>query len=329
MIGPMYLRHPRRQPALVAVALSLALITACSNVSSTPTPTPMPTATASPSITPSPSPEPTATLKPTPIPIPVDEERLGRRFTVLVAGLDSTDARRAAGLTPRTDALMVISVSADQSQIALISLPRDTVDVPLATGGVYRGKVNGIADGLGMEALRGAMATLLGVPIDRYIEVDMEDFVWMVDAVGGIDVEVETRISDSKVHLQLDAGPAHLDGATALSYSRTRFDGDYRRAARQQQVMLALAREWLNPGLGALIGTVRLLGSLQTDIALTDITTLLEIGRRSIGAEVTTIVLSPPRFALFVGIEPNSNRGWVMIPNVPAMRAYAQELLVD
>jgi len=42
----------------------------------------------------------------------------------------------------------------------------------------------------------------------------------MVDVVGGIDVEVKTRIADSKVHLFLDAGPAHLDGATALAFSR-------------------------------------------------------------------------------------------------------------
>jgi len=228
-----------------------------------------------------------------------------------------------------TDALMVVSVSADKSRIAILSLPRDTVDLPMPDGSTYRGKVNGIAQRFGMETLRGAMSKLIGAPIDRYLRVDMDDFAWMVDVVGGIDVEVKTRIADSKVHLFLDAGPAHLDGATALAFSRTRADSDYGRAARQQQVVLALVAKWLSPGAGALIGSIRLLGSLQTDIGLNELTTLLAIGRASASAEVNAIVLKPPRFALFVGIEPNTSRGWVMIPNLSEIRAYAKSVLAD
>lgn len=305
--------------ALRLVLLSL-LVAGCAVASPTLTPTaePSPTATPAPSATP----EPTS--------IPVDEEMLGRRFTVLVAGDDTSRSRRTSGVNEwNTDALMVISVSPDKSQIAMISLPRDTVDVPMPDGTIYRGKVNGISEKFGIEALRGAMATLLGVPIDRYVRVDMDDFSWMVDVVGGIDVEVNARISDATVHLQLEAGPAHLDGAQALSFSRTRADSDYRRAARQQQVILALVRKWLDPGLGALIGGARLMGSLQTDIGLDELPTLLEIGRRSASAEVNAIVLQPSRFSLFVGIEPNSNRGWVMIPDVAEMRAYARSVLSD
>jgi len=312
------LAHPRIRGALAIAALSLWLVVSCSSAtpSSTPTAVPVPTATA--------TPEATAT------PIPLDDELLGRRFTVLVVGLDSSAARRAGGLDePNTDALMVVSISADKSQIALLSLPRDTVDLPMPDGSIYRGKVNGIADTLGIEALRGAMATLLDAPIDRYIAIDMDDFTWMVDAVGGIDVEVEAAISDPQIHLQLEAGPAHLDGVTALGYSRTRVDMDYGRAARQQQVILALVREWLEPRVGSLVGSLRLLSSLETDISLAEIPTLIEIGRRSTAAEVNGIVLQPPRFSLFVGIEPNSSRGWVMIPNLPEIRAYAESVLSD
>jgi len=173
------------------------------------------------------------------------------------------------------------------------------------------------------------MATLLGVPIDRYIQVDMDDFTWLVDAVDGIDVEVKTPISDAGVDLFLDPGPAHLDGAQALSFSRTRADSDYARAARQQQVIVALARKWLDPGLGAMLQSARLLGSLETDIGSREVPTLLEIGRRSASAEVTGIVLEPPRFSLFEGFEPNSPRGWVMIPNVAEIQAYARSVTSD
>jgi LCP family protein required for cell wall assembly len=254
---------------------------------------------------------------------------LARRFTVLVVGADSNATRRERGEDVNTDALMVVSVSADKSRIAMMSLPRDTVDIPMPDGSIYHGKVNGIAQRLGIEALRGAMATLIGQPIDRYVRIDMDDFVWMVDAVGGIDVEVETRISDSAVHLFLEPGPAHLDGRQALAFSRTRADSDYRRAGRQQQVLVALARRWLDPGLAGLMASVQVLGSLQTDIELDELPTLLEIGRRSASAEVSGIVLQPPRFSLFVGFEPNSTRGWVMIPNVPEIRAYASLVLSD
>ena len=299
---------------LIAVAILLA---GCASASPSPSPSSVPTAT----------PPPTAV--PSPTPIPLDQAMLGRRFTVLVVGADSNSARQARGEDVNTDALMVVSVSADKARIAMMSLPRDTVDIPMPDGSIYHGKVNGIAQKLGIEALRGAMATLIGQPIDRYIRVDMDDFAWMVDAVGGIDVEVETRISDSQVHLFLEPGPAHLDGAQALAFSRTRADSDYRRGGRQQQVLVALARKWLDPGLAGLMASVRLLGSLQTDITLEELPTLLEIGRRSASAEVSGIVLQPPRFSLFVGYEPNSTRGWVMIPDVPEIRAYASSVVAD
>jgi anionic cell wall polymer biosynthesis LytR-Cps2A-Psr (LCP) family protein len=76
---------------------------------------------------------------------------------------------------------MVISVSANKSRIDILSFPRDTVDIPMPDGSIYHRKINGIAQRLGIEGLRGAMSTLLGVPIDRYIRVDMDDFTWMVD----------------------------------------------------------------------------------------------------------------------------------------------------
>lgn len=311
---------PRAIPRLV---LLVALLAGCATASS-PSPSAIPTEQ------PTASPTPTPTPMPTPTPIPLDAEMLSRRLTVLVVGMDTSQSRRAAGQRDEnSDALMVVSISADRSRIDAISLPRDTVDVPLPNGTIYRHKINGIADKLGIEALRGAMSTLLGVPIDRYVSLDMDDFVWMVDAVGGIAVDVKTRILDSEVHLQLEPGPAHMDGAQALLFSRTRADSDYARAARQQQVMLALVHEWLDPGAGALLAAALRLGSLETDIRLDELPTLLEIGRRSASAEVTAIVLQPPRYSLFVGYEPNSNRGWVMIPDVAAMRRYARAALAD
>lgn len=312
------MRRPHlRTTGLLATATALSLLAvSCAGATPVPTATSVPTMAA--------TPEATATQT------PLDEELLGRRLTVLVVGVDSSEARRAGGLeAPNTDALMVVSISADRSQVALLSLPRDTVDLPMPDGTIYHDKVNGIAATLGIEALRDAMVTLLDAPIDRYIAIDMDDFTWMVDAVGGIDVEVAAPLSDPKINLELDAGPAHLDGVTALNYSRTRVDLDYGRAARQQQVMMELVRKWLEPRVATLIGSLRLLSSLETDISLSEIPTLIEIGRQSAGATMNGIVLQPPRFSLFVGVEPNTNRGWVMIPDVQEIRVYADSVLSD
>lgn len=312
---------------LRGVALAL-LLAACASASPTPSPSPAPSVEPTPS--PSASVAPIPTQKPTPAPIPIDEAMFARRFTILIAGADTSASRRAGGLDEwNTDALMVVSVSPDKSRIAVLSLPRDTVDIPMPDGSTYRRKVNGIAQRFGMETLRAAMSKLIGAPIDRYIRVDMDDFAWMVDVVGGIDVEVKTRIADPKVHLFLDPGPTHLDGATALAFSRTRADSDFGRAGRQQQVVLALVARWLDPGAGAMVGSIRLLGSLQTDIGLNELTTLLAIGRASASAEVNAIVLKPPRFSLFAGIDPNSARGYVVIPNLSEIRAYARSVLSD
>ncbi len=314
------MRQPRRVQWLI---VALVILAGCATASPSASPSPIPTP--SPTLSPTPSP----TLEPTPTPIPIDQAMLAARFTVLVVGVDSSAQRRSADLPENTDALMVVSVSADKSRIDFISVPRDTVDVPLPDGTTYRHKINSIADALGIEALPGAMSTLLGVPIDHYVRIDMDDFIWLVDAVGGIDVDVKTHLVDPKVHLNLAAGATHLDGATALAYSRTRADNDYGRAARQQQVVLALVQKWLDPSAAALLDAAFNVSSLQTNLSLDELPTLLEIGRRSASAKVTAVVLSPPGYSLFVGIEPHSTRGWVIIPNVAAMRRYAKAELSD
>ena len=312
---------------MLAVTLAAVVLSSCASLTPSPSPTLEPTATPSPV----PTPEPTATPEPTPAPIPVDQQMLTHRLTILVVGSDSSAVRIRNGLrTFRTDALMVVSINADQSQISMVSLPRDTVDVPLGNGRTYSAKVNGIAQALGLEALRKAMSTLLGVKIDRYLMVNMDDFPWIVDAVGGIDVNVQTPIRDGEIHLSLDPGPVHLNGAKALLFSRTRADSDYFRGARQQQVVLALLKRWLDPATPvALLSALRLLSSLKTDISLSELVTLIEIGRRALTAKVVATVLQPPRFAYFAGVEPGGTRGWVMIPNVAAMRAYARSVMGD
>jgi hypothetical protein len=76
--------------------------------------------------------------------------------------------------------------------------------------------------------------------------------------------------------------------------------------------------------LGAMLA---LLTTLQTNAPLTDLPTLLQVVGDAADANVSATVLSPPRFALYAGIEPGTSRGWVMIANVAEMRAYVRSLM--
>ena len=246
----------------------------------------------------------------------------------MIIGTDSNGSRQRSGADINTDSMIVASVSADHTRIDTVSLPRDTVDVPLPDGSIYHGKINALYRTAGAAGLRDAFESLYGVQIDYYAALNMDDLARLVDVAGGIDVQVPYAFSDGELHFSIGAGAQHLDGASALLFSRSRYaDGDYARAMRQQQVLVALAQKLADPAttldLSELLGS---LGSLETDVPFDKLPTLLEIGRLAADAKVVREVLAPPAYALFEGIEPGP-RGWVMIPNVPAMRAYVQSVM--
>jgi len=299
--------------------------------SPTPSPTPEPTPTATPSPTPRPTPVPTPTPEPTPTPVPINPALLDRRITVLFAGSDSTPDRVANGYGPLTDAMVVASISADHSQLTMVALPRDATDIPLGNGAIWHLKANAIRFSYGMDGLAASLQSTYGVPIDYWIELNMPDFPGLVDALGGLWIDVPYAINDSEIGFSIEPGWQRINGATALSYARSRYtDSDYARAGRQMQLIAALAHRisLLDEefDLGAMLA---LLTTLQTNAPLTDLPTLLSVVGDAADANVSATVLSPPRFALYAGIEPGTSRGWVMIANVAEMRAYVRAVMGD
>jgi LCP family protein required for cell wall assembly len=248
---------------LITVLLIVAVVLGLYLVSQRPAPA------ASPSPSPSLAPSPTATL---------NEALLESRLTVVVIGLDTSETRRERGEGANSDTIILASVSADQSELTLISLPRDTVDIPMSDGSTWPSKVNAIYDQLGVDALADAVATLFAVPVDGYVEIDMDDLVTLVDAVDGVEVDPPDALDDPIVDLHLEPGRQTLDGPTALAYVRTRVDTDYGRAARQQEVLLELVGRLVSPetdvDVAALLDG---LNSFQTDLQVDDLPTLLEI----------------------------------------------------
>lgn len=255
-------------------------------------------------------------------------ELLDRRWTALYVGTDQNEQRAAAGEQLNTDALMLVSLSADQSKLSLVSLPRDSIDIPLADGGTWDRKINGLYRERGIDDLVGAMETLYGVPIDAHVLLDMDDFSRLVDAVDEIEVSPPEPVVDPIVNLDLDAGDQTLDGTQTLGYVRTRVDKDYGRMGRQQEVLVSLIAKFLDPETEVdLRAVLDSLDSLETDLPLDDLPTLLELARRASTAELETLVIQPPLIT-FEG-DRSDGRGYVVEPDVDAIRMEVQTLIGD
>jgi LCP family protein required for cell wall assembly len=290
-----------------------------------PVSTPTPTATPSPSPTPSPTPRPTPTATPTATPAPDPDEL---NVTILLVGRDYLAARAALGESGmNTDMLIVANIRADGSRIDLISLPRDSVDVPLGDGSSWPSKINSLRAARGLPALKQAMSAALAIPIDYYAEMTMDDLSRMVNTIGGVTVNLAAPLTDYHLGASWRAGANQLDGRTAVLFVRSRYaDSDYARAARNQLLLIALRDKLLGGGYDPLALLTGLPG-LATDIPAADMPMLLDLARRTAGTQIVGKVLAPPEFTLFTGMA--GARGWVSIPNLDAIRAYAASVFAS
>ncbi len=161
-------------------------------------------------------------------------------FTVLIMGIEdyATD-----GQNGRTDSLMFATVDPKSKKVSLMSIPRDS-RVTIA-GKNRKDKINA-AHAYGGESMAiDTVENFLEVPVDHYVKIDFKGFKGIVDAVGGVTVDVpfdfwersDTNY-DKKIHFK--QGKHDLNGEEALAYVRMRKqdpNGDYGRAARQRQVL--------------------------------------------------------------------------------------------
>ncbi len=174
------------------------------------------------------------------------------RVTILLMGID----RRCGEVGPvRTDSLMVLSVDPVGKTAAILSLPRDLwVEIPgfgveRINQAHYVGEIIEYPGG-GPALAVDTVEAILGTDIQYFSTVNFQAFVEVVDLMGGITLNVPEAIDDPNYPdecygfdpFSIGVGEQTLDGATALKYARTRAtqNGDIARAARQQQVMLAV-----------------------------------------------------------------------------------------
>lgn len=235
------------------------------------------------------------------------------RVTILLTGIDAYRTRSEA----LNDTLLVVSFDPVAKTAALLSIPRDTSEFKLYFGGVFHGKINSLMTWVyghpksspnnPVDTLTKEIGYLLGIPINFYAAIDLAHFEKMIDLVGGVDVNNPKVINDplydwldgSPQGFQLSPGPHHLNGRLALAYVRSRQgvgDSDYTRAARQQEVLVSLARKMASPAgiaqLPALLDAAA--NAIKTDLPADEVPTMVQAASGFNPAKITRIVLGPP-----------------------------------
>lgn len=172
-------------------------------------------------------------------------------FYVLLLGVDGSEIRNADayyGGTFRSDTMMLARVDPKGKKIAIISIPRDTqVDL----GQYGEEKINAALAFGGPSLAVKAVSELAGVPISHYAEINLDGFSSVVDALGGIEVNVPIEINDKEAGGHLLPGVQTLSGGDALVLVRSRHayddygSGDLYRAANQRLVLSAIAQKLL------------------------------------------------------------------------------------
>ena len=238
----------------------------------------------------------------------------GQRMNVLLVGVDQR-GKRIANLT---DTMMVASLDPVGHTVSLVSIPRDLIDTPLGDGNSFGPKLNSLmsyADARpqdfpngGMRTLEDAIGALLGIPIHYYARIDFRGFIKMVDAVGGVDIDVPHGFSDpgydgyhvGEKGYSITAGPHHFDGADALAYARSRKglgESDFTRQARQQQILVAL-RDRATRGGSLLFQLPELLAAvgqtIRTDLPADQLPELAAIMQDVGHKDLTSVVIRAP-----------------------------------
>jgi polyisoprenyl-teichoic acid--peptidoglycan teichoic acid transferase len=218
---------------------------------------------------------------------------LSHSTTILLLGLDSSTASARSG-DRHSDSIMIVRTDPSHHLLAYLSIPRDLlVSVP----GVGTTKINAAYQAGGAALAIRTIAAFTGIPIDHVVIVDFDSFKDLINAEGGVTIDVPERILSNRfdcpypTQARCDAwkgwrfhpGPQHMSGERALIYSRIRenqlnpAENDLTREARQQAVAEAAAAKLLSftTFLGLPFNGKALFSPLTTDLSPAQ---LLELG---------------------------------------------------
>ena len=253
-----------------------------------------------------------------------------------------------------TDTMIVLSIDPATNQVAMFQLPRDTVDVPVPAGParrvfgtVYAGKINswfvavrhrpdlypGTDATRGYNGLKAILGELYGIDIRYYVEVNFDGFRRIVDALGGVTVNVQVPVVDDRYpaangglqRIYIPSGMQHLTGDEALVYARSRHGStDFDRGARQQRVLLSLRQQ---TDIGRILPHVdelaaALATSVRTDIPRELLPRLLGLAQGISARDIRSYIFTPHYYQTEFLTSP---RGYIIVPRVDRIRAAVRD----
>jgi LCP family protein required for cell wall assembly len=251
------------------------------------------------------------------------------RVNILLLGVDSRTALRPNEI-PRSDSIMIASIDPQTKKATLFSILRDTyVKVP----GYSNERINGAITHGGPHLVMQTVSNLIGIPIQYYVYTDFEGFIALVDAIGGIEIDVEKNMKyidsadDHLYDIDLKKGLQELNGKEALQYVRFRHDAlsDFSRTERQRKFLSAVASKMQTTS--SMFKLPKILNSMdpyiQTNI---DLKTMLRLGNLAFDAKSEELVTAqlPPTHLL----QEKVIRGAQVISVDPAkLKTFVSELL--
>jgi LCP family protein required for cell wall assembly len=310
-----------------------------------------------PTAVPTATPRPTATPTPDTSPAIVQKIKRGERITALLLGYGG-EGHDGANLT---DTIMLISYDPAKKAVSLVNIPRDLY-VLVPYGGPkygYWGKINSafayIMDNDNVAGLspryqyrndnqrvdaavnltKDIVEEVTGVPIDYWALVSFDGFRNLINAIGGVDVNVDTTFDDyeypandnpqidaSVKHIHFDAGLQHMDGERAIEYSRSRHsvqDGsDFGRSKRQMKVIQAVKEKAARPDILFKAFSIMdaLQGKIRSSLSLDDIRGLADYFRSSDGSAAARDVyfVSQILSSNFLYDSSSYSAGYILLP---------------
>jgi polyisoprenyl-teichoic acid--peptidoglycan teichoic acid transferase len=274
-----------------------------------------------------------------------------QKLNILLIGADEQNGAH------NTDTMITVSIDPQTNQVVMFTLPRDTVDVPIPPvstaarsifGATYQGKINsyfiaakdhpsafpGTDNSRGYTALKAIIGNLYGLDVKYYVEVNFDGFEKVVDALGGVTVNVQIPVLDDhyplprgyQQRLYIPAGLQHMTGFSALEYARSRHTStDFDRGARQQRVLVSLRKQTdiaqILPSINALTDALK--QSIRTDIPRELVPQLLGLAQRVDVHSIRSVIFTPPFYQQEILNDPR--RGYIIVPNVDRIQSAVRD----
>lgn len=258
-------------------------------------------------------------------------------ITILVLGVDT----RPDGNEMNADVIILARLNMKDHTLYSVSIPRDLyVDIP----GHGKDKINaayhyGVEEDPdsrvgGVSKMRDTIEQNFDVKIDDYVLIDFEGFKNVVDAVGGVDINVPTTIEDVDYPTEdygtktvtFRQGMMHMDGETALAYARTRHsDSDDQRRERQMLVLRALFDKGNDLGtITKVAPLIRALGdAAQTSFTWEQQLALANVALNMSDANIHMLNLGEP----YITPGTADDGAWIYVGDIPAISQYINQVL--